>query len=59
MTWLVSLPFGEVTRFTAWLPTAIASALIVTLVYGRTAPYSQPWGLLRIAMLLLRCSSIS
>lgn len=59
MTWLVSLPFGEVTRFTAWLPTAIASALIVTLVYRLTAPYSQRWGLLSIAMLLLSSSFIS
>lgn len=59
MTWLVSLPFGEVTRFTAWLPTAVASASIVTLVYRLTAPYSQRWGLLSIAMLLLSSSFIS
>ena len=40
LTWLLSLPLGQVTSLTAWLPTAMASALIVTLVYRLTAPYS-------------------
>ena len=53
LTWLFSLPLGQVTSLTAWLPTAIASALIVILVYRLTAPYSPRWGLLSVAMLLL------
>ncbi|MGY2373090.1 ArnT family glycosyltransferase [Pseudomonas sp. SDO524_S393] len=59
LTWLLSLPLGEVTSLTAWLPTAIASALIVMLVYRLTAPYSQRWGLLSIALLLLSSTFIS
>ncbi|MFT0475664.1 ArnT family glycosyltransferase [Pseudomonas antarctica] len=59
LTWVLSLPFGQVTSLTAWLPTAIASALIVTLVYRLTAPYSTRWGLLSIAMLLLSSTFIS
>jgi 4-amino-4-deoxy-L-arabinose transferase-like glycosyltransferase len=59
LTWLLSLPFGEVSSLTAWFPTAIASALIVVLVYRLTAPYSTRWGLLSIAMLLLSSTFIS
>ncbi|NWA85935.1 phospholipid carrier-dependent glycosyltransferase [Pseudomonas sp. D2002] len=59
LTWVLSLPFGQVTSFTAWLPTSIASALIVTLAYRLTAPYSTRWGLLSIAMLLLSSTFIS
>ena len=59
LTWLLSLPFGEVSSLTAWLPTSVASALIVVLVYRLTAPYSTRWGLLSIAMLLLSSTFIS
>lgn len=59
LTWLLSVPLGEVTSLTAWLPTAVASALIVVLVYRLTAPYSPRWGLLSIAMLLLSSTFIS
>lgn len=59
LTWLLSLPFGEVSSLTAWLPTSIASAVIVMLVYRLTAPYSTRWGLLSIAMLLLSSTFIS
>ncbi len=59
LTWLLSLPLGQVTSLTAWLPTAMASALIVTLVYRLTAPYSTRWGLLSIAVLLLSSTFIS
>ena len=55
----MSLPLGEVTSLTAWLPTSIASAVIVILVYRLTAPYSQRWGLLSIALLLLSSTFIS
>ena len=59
LTWLFSLPLGQVTSLTAWLPTAIASALIVILVYRLTAPYSPRWGLLSVAMLLLSSTFVS
>jgi 4-amino-4-deoxy-L-arabinose transferase-like glycosyltransferase len=59
MTWLLSWPLGQVTSLTAWLPTAMASAVIVSLVYRLTAPYSQRWGLLSVAVLLLSTTFIS
>ncbi|CRM80185.1 hypothetical protein [Pseudomonas sp. 24 E 13] len=59
LTWLLSLPLGEVTSLTTWLPSAVASACIVVLVYRLTAPYSQRWGVLSIAMLLLSSTFIS
>ena len=59
LTWLFSLPLGQVTSLTAWLPTAIASAVIVILVYRLTAPYSPRWGLLSVAMLLLSSTFVS
>lgn len=55
-TWLIylcSLPFGQVSSFTAWLPTCIASALTVGLMYRLLAPYSRRWAWLSIALLLL------
>jgi 4-amino-4-deoxy-L-arabinose transferase-like glycosyltransferase len=51
--WLLSLPFGQVNAFSAWLPSAIAAAVIVTLMYRLLAPYSTRWALLSIALLLL------
>ncbi|RON69856.1 glycosyltransferase family 39 protein [Pseudomonas fluorescens] len=51
--WLLSLPFGAVNAFTAWAPSAIAGALIVTLMYRLLAPYSQRWALISIALLML------
>lgn len=51
--YLLSLPFGQVNSLTAWLPSAVASAVIVTLMYRLVAPFSQRWALLSIALLLL------
>jgi 4-amino-4-deoxy-L-arabinose transferase-like glycosyltransferase len=51
--WLLSLPFGQVNSLSAWFPSAIAGAVIVTLMYRLLAPYSQRWALLSIALLLL------
>lgn len=51
--WLLSLPFGQVNSLSAWLPSAIAGAVIVTLMYRLLAPYSQRWALLSIALMLL------
>lgn len=55
-TWLIylcSLPLGEVTSFSAWLPTCVASAIMVGLMYRLLAPYSRRWAWLSIALLLL------
>ncbi|MGC5698769.1 phospholipid carrier-dependent glycosyltransferase [Pseudomonas sp. NFXW11] len=59
LVWLFSLPSGQVSSFTAWLPTAMASALIVSLVYRLVAPYSRTWALLSVALLLLSNTFIS
>lgn len=48
LIWLVSLPFGAVSKFTAALPTAAAAALIVALTYKLFAPYSRQWALLAV-----------
>ena len=58
-TWLLSLPFGKVTSLTAWLPTAIASACIVTLMYRLVAPQSRTWALVSVALLLLSMTFIT
>ncbi|MBS1228372.1 MAG: putative rane protein [Proteobacteria bacterium] len=53
LIWLASLPFGEVTRFSAVLPTALASALVVALTYRLLVPYSRRWGALAVGFELL------
>jgi len=53
LIWLASLPFGEVTKFSAVLPTALASALVVALTYQLLAPYSKRWGALAAGFELL------
>ena len=59
LIWLLSLPLGQVNALTAWLPSALASALIVTLIYRLLAPYSRTWALCSIALLLLSNTFIS
>jgi 4-amino-4-deoxy-L-arabinose transferase-like glycosyltransferase len=44
LIYLVSLPFGRVTPFTAVLPTAITSALILVVMYRIGATRSRNWG---------------
>ncbi|WP_249673627.1 glycosyltransferase family 39 protein [Pseudomonas abieticivorans] len=58
-SYLLSLPFGQVTSLTAWLPTSIASAVIVTLMYRLLAPFSTRWALASVALLLLSVTFIS
>ncbi|WP_371858227.1 MULTISPECIES: ArnT family glycosyltransferase [unclassified Pseudomonas] len=53
LIYLFSLPFGRVVSLSAWLPTALASATIVSLIYRLLAPYSRTWALLSVALLLL------
>ena len=42
--YLISLPFGKVTPFTATLPTAIVSALVLVITYQIGATQSRKWG---------------
>ncbi|MDN6855695.1 glycosyltransferase [Pseudomonas sp. CAN2814] len=61
-TWLIyllSLPLGKVTSFTAWLPTALAAALCTGIVYRLVAPLSRSWALISVAMLLLTATFVS
>jgi 4-amino-4-deoxy-L-arabinose transferase-like glycosyltransferase len=61
-TWLVyalSLPFGQVNRFTAWLPSALAAACTALLIYRLLAGYCQRWALLAVAWMLLSVTFIS
>jgi 4-amino-4-deoxy-L-arabinose transferase-like glycosyltransferase len=44
LIYLVSLPFGKVTPFTAVLPTAITSALILVVMYRIGTTRSRKWG---------------
>jgi len=53
LIWLSSLPFGEVTKFSAVLPTALASALVVALTYRLLASYAKRWGALAVGFELL------
>ncbi|MEO8409759.1 MAG: glycosyltransferase family 39 protein, partial [Propionivibrio sp.] len=47
--WLISLPFGEVTKFAAVLPTAVASAIVIAMTYKLFADYSKKWALFAVA----------
>lgn len=61
-TWLIylcSLPLGQVSSFSAWLPTCVSSAVMVGLMYRLLAPYSRRWAWLSIALLLLSNTFIS
>ncbi|WP_297843391.1 phospholipid carrier-dependent glycosyltransferase [Pseudomonas sp.] len=57
--YLLSLPFGQVTSLTAWLPTAIASAILVALIYRLVAAQSRLWALISVALLLLSTTFIT
>jgi len=57
--YLLSLPFGQVNSLTAWLPTAIASATVVVLMYRLLAPYSQRWALASLTLMAMSLMFIS
>ncbi|WP_447755962.1 ArnT family glycosyltransferase [Pseudomonas nicosulfuronedens] len=59
LTYLLSLPLGRVTAFTAWLPTALAAAICTGVVYHLVAPFSRSWALISVAMLLLTVTFVS
>jgi len=52
MIYLVSLLFGKVTPFTAILPTAVVSALILVVIYRIGAMQSRQWGLFAVLLTL-------
>jgi 4-amino-4-deoxy-L-arabinose transferase-like glycosyltransferase len=57
--WLASLPFGTVNGLSAWLPSAIAGAVIVALMYRLLAPFSLRWAWSSIVLLLLTATFVS
>ena len=57
--YLLSLPFGRVDSLGAWLPSALAAAAVVALVYRLLEPVSQRWALLAVALLLLTATFVS
>ncbi len=59
LIWLVSLPFGAVSKFTAVLPTAAAAAVVVGLSYKLFAPYSRPWAWLAVGFEFLTLTFVA
>ena len=59
LIWLASLPFGHVTKFSAVLPTALASSTIVVLTYKLFAQYSKQWGVLAVGFELLTATFLA
>ncbi len=57
--YLLSLPFGRVDTLAAWLPSALASAATVALVFRLLQPFSPRWALLSVAFLLLTLTFVS
>ncbi|MBV4458373.1 glycosyltransferase family 39 protein [Pseudomonas sp. COR58] len=57
--WLLSLPFGAVNSLTAWLPSAVAGAVTVTLIYRLLAVHSVRWALTAIALLMLTVTFVT
>jgi len=57
--YLLSLPFGRVDSLAAWLPSALAAAAVVALVYRLLEPISVRWALLSVALLLLTATFVS
>ncbi|WP_313951379.1 glycosyltransferase [Accumulibacter sp.] len=53
LIWLGSLPFGSVNKFTAILPTAVASALNLALTYRLLSGVSRQWAFLAVCFELL------
>ncbi|MCL2345650.1 MAG: glycosyltransferase family 39 protein [Desulfobulbus sp.] len=48
-----SLPFGAVTRFSAALPTALAAALNLVILYRLLAPHSRQWAFVALCLLVM------
>jgi 4-amino-4-deoxy-L-arabinose transferase-like glycosyltransferase len=52
MIYLASVPFGKVTPFSAVLPAAVVSALILVVIYWIGAIHSRQWGLFAVPIAL-------
>ncbi|MDO8302356.1 MAG: hypothetical protein Q7T18_03850, partial [Sedimentisphaerales bacterium] len=52
LIYLASLPFGKVTPFTAILPTAVISALVLIVIYRIGAIHSRSWGVFAVLIAL-------
>jgi 4-amino-4-deoxy-L-arabinose transferase-like glycosyltransferase len=52
LSYLASVPFGKVTTFSAILPTAVVSALILVVIYRIGAMHSRQWGLFAVLLAL-------
>jgi 4-amino-4-deoxy-L-arabinose transferase-like glycosyltransferase len=59
LIYLCSLLPGEVSSFTAWLPSALSGAVMASLMYRLVAAYSRTWALLSVAWMLLSITFIS
>ena len=53
LIWLVSHPFGTVTKLSAVLPTALAAALNLTITYRLLASFSRQWAILAVGFEIL------
>ncbi len=53
LIWLCSLPFGGVTKFAAVLPTAVAAAFNMAILYRLLAPYSRRWAVIALCLQLM------
>jgi 4-amino-4-deoxy-L-arabinose transferase-like glycosyltransferase len=59
LIWLCSLPFGAVTKFSAILPTALASAFNLMLVYRLLARHFRSWAVLAISLQLMTATFLA
>lgn len=53
LIYLCSLPFGEVTKFSACLPTAMVSSLILVFIYKIAALHDKRWGIFSVCMAVM------
>ena len=53
LIWLISLPFGEVNKFTAIFPTAVACAINLALTYHLLSRISRHWAFVAVCFELL------
>ena len=59
LIWLCSLPFGGVTKFAAVLPTAIAAAFNLVLLYRLLARFSRRWAVMALCLEVMTVSFLA
>lgn len=59
LIWLFSLPFGGVIKFSAVLPTAIAAALNLAILYRLLAPLSRQWAVLALSLQIMTATFLT